>query len=219
MRLLGYKMEPKIAYLVVGEIVNSDIVHPIAAITFAESSEAAIKDMIAHTQEHFPQARFEATQAYAPKFKDVYLDITTGHLRVIEEDAAEYVVTGRVLYITDYDDWCELAAASIDMGTPVPTTAVVSTLPHLAETLSGYGLVTLNIDPQLLNECWLADSNACLIRPVQECYGCGQYVCENCALYINWYTYGKQWVCHYCIEDHDRTTLLVEEHLLRLAGY
>lgn len=55
-----------------------------------------------------------------------------------------------------------------------------------------------------------------LESPKTECFACGNKVCLNCSLVVKYETQGRKRLCHNCLEDNGRVSL-VEKHLQRLA--
>lgn len=46
-----------------------------------------------------------------------------------------------------------------------------------------------------------------------KCYCCGQPVCVNCSLVIEYLDYGKQRICHNCLEMIDGDDKRIMEHI------
>lgn len=78
--------------------------------------------------------------------------------------------------------------------------------------------------------CVVVDSISCRApaewpphRKLPTCFRCGQPVCVNCSLRVMYLTYGRQRLCHLCLDELDdalpRDQRRAHRHLLRLAGY
>jgi hypothetical protein len=48
------------------------------------------------------------------------------------------------------------------------------------------------------------------------CFVCCSHVCKNCSLIVDYYNYGKQRLCHNCLEDYDENDERVLTHLSQM---